>query len=200
MTPDELVALTHRPGPGRHVATTLMDGRLVDTLADLPPLRNGLLFVGMNPSPASVDAGHHQQGELGRTFWRRLVIAGILPAETALETADDALVAAGTGITNLVSMPAEPGGVTDAALAAGVGPLWQKIAIWRPAAIMFIDKRAADTAAGRSLAEPWGQLVGVALAGRPCFLMPSPDAASESVDAGLNLLRNLAASIPADRS
>ena len=81
MTPDELEAITHRPSPGPHVTTTLVSGRPVDTLADLPPLRDRLLFVGLNPSPVSVEAGHYHQGRLGRTFWRRLMLAGILPAE-----------------------------------------------------------------------------------------------------------------------
>ncbi len=65
---------------------------------------------------------------------------------------------------------------------------------------MFIYKRAASIAAGRPLEEPWGQLPGVALGGRPCFLMPGPYAPTELVDEGLNLLRNLAASLPVDRA
>jgi hypothetical protein len=81
-------------------------------------------------------------------------------------------------------------------LRAGVGPLWQKIAIWRPAAVVFVYKRGAEIAAGRSLAEPWGQLAGVALSGRPCFLMPGPYAANEQVAAALNFFRNLGASLP----
>jgi len=64
---------------------------------------------------------------------------------------------------------------------------------------VFIYKLAATIAAGRELKEPWGQLVGVAMAGRPCFLMPGPYAPTEQVDEGLNLLRNLGASLPADR-
>ena len=63
---------------------------------------------------------------------------------------------------------------TDKELRAGVGPLWQKIAVWRPAAIVFIYKRGANAAAGRDLPEPWGHLQDVALAGRPCVLMPGP--------------------------
>ena len=86
-----------------------------------------------------------------------------------------------------------------ARLREGVGPLWQKIALWRPGAIVFIDKRAAEIAAGRPLQEPWGQIEGMALAGRPCFLMPGPYATTEQVDEGLNFLRNLAASLPVDR-
>jgi double-stranded uracil-DNA glycosylase len=200
MTPDELTALTHRPGPGPHRATITVDGAAVETLVDLPPLRDRLLFVGLNPSPVSVEAGHYLQGKLGRTFWRRLMTAGVVPPATSIETADDALVAAGHGITDLLKVPTARDEATDAALTAGVGPLWQKIAIWRPAAVVFIYKRGASISAGRELTESWGQLAGVALAGRPCFLMPGPYAPLEQVDEGLNFLRNLAAALPTDRS
>lgn len=200
MTPEELEALTHRPAAGPHRTTIDLDGVPTTTLADLPPLRDGLLFVGLNPSPVSVEAGHYHQGRLGRTFWRRLMLTGILPPGTPVETADDALTAAGHGITDLLKAPTPRDEASDAVLTAGVGPLWQKIALWRPAATVFIYKRAAEIAAGRKLEEPWGQLVGVALAGRPCFLMPGPYAPTKQVDEGLNLLRNLAASLPVDRA
>jgi TDG/mug DNA glycosylase family protein len=193
---DELEALTRRPGPGPHRTTLQLDGTPIETLADLPPLRDRLLFVGLNPSPVSVRAGHYFQGRLGRMFWERLMVAQILPRDTVIETADDTLVAAGHGLTDLHKVPSPRDTATDATLRAGVGPLWQKIAIWRPAAIVFVYKRAAEIAAGRSLTEPWGQLVGVALSGRPCFLMPGPYAPSEQVSEGLNLLRNLGASLP----
>ena len=65
--------------------------------------------------------------------------------------------------------------------------------------MVFIYKRAASIAAGRHLEEPWGQLQGVALAGRPCFLLPGPYAPVESVDEGINFLHNLASSLPVDR-
>lgn len=200
MTQDELAALTHRPGPGSHTVTVEVDGVPTESLADLPPLRDRLLFVGLNPSPVSVEAGHYHQGRLGRTFWRRLMLAGILPPATPVESADDALVAEGHGITDLSKAVSARDEATDRELTAGVGPLWQKIAIWRPAAIVFIYKRAASIAAGRDLAEPWGQLAGVALAGRPCVLMPGPYAPTEQVDEGLNFLRNLASSLPIDRA
>jgi TDG/mug DNA glycosylase family protein len=193
---DDLEAMTRRPGPGPHRTTLAIDGKPVETLADLPPLRDRLLFVGLNPSPVSVTAGHYFQGRLGRMFWERLMVAQILPRDTPIETADDALVGAGHGLTDLLKIPSKRDTATDATLRAGVGPLWQKIAIWRPAAVVFVYKRAAEVAAGRSLTEPWGQLVGVALSGRPCFLMPGPYAPSEQVAEGLNLLRNLGASLP----
>lgn len=191
-----LSALTERPGPGPHRTTIEVGGRAVETLADLPPLRNRLLFVGLNPSPVSVAAGHYHQGRLGRTFWSRLFTARILPPKTAIETADDALLEAGHGITDLLKRPTARDEATDEELRAGVGVLWQKIAIWRPAATVFIYKRAATIAAGRALTERWGQLAGVALAGRPCFLMPGPYAPRNEVDEGLNFIRNLGASLP----
>ncbi len=199
MTPAELEALTRRPEPGPHRALIAVEGAEIETLADLPPLRDRLLFIGLNPSPVSVQAGHYHQGTLGRTFWRRLMVAGVLPPGTPIEAADDALAAAGHGITDLLKIPTPRDVATDAELTTGVGPLWQKIALWRPAAVVFIYKRAAAISAGRALTESWGQLSGVALAGRPCVLMPGPYAPVEQVDQGLNFLRNLAAALPADR-
>ena len=38
-------------------------------------------------------------------------------------------------------------------------------------------------------------LDGLALAARPCFLMPGPYAARDEVDAGLNLIRNLGVAV-----
>jgi TDG/mug DNA glycosylase family protein len=187
-----------RPQPGSHRTTLMINGQAVDTLEDLPPLRNRLLFVGLNPSPVSVEAGHYHQGRLGRMFWARLIRAHILPAGTAIEAADDALLGVGHGITDLIKLPSPRDTASDAELTAGVGPLWQKVAIWRPAAIVFIYKRVADISAGRRLEARWGQLVGVALAGRPCFLMPGPYAPTTEVDQGLNFLRNLQASLPYD--
>jgi TDG/mug DNA glycosylase family protein len=196
----DLTALTERPGPGTHRVTISVDGSPTETLADLPPLRDRLLFVGLNPSPISVEAGHYHQGRLGRSFWRRLITAGVLPPATSIDTADDALMAAGHGITDLLKAPTARDEADDATLTAGVGPLWQKIAVWRPAAVVFIYKRAASISAGRKLSEPWGQLAGVALAGRPCFLMPGPYAPAEQVDEGLNFLHNLAAALPGERT
>ena len=196
---DDLDALTRRPGPGPHRTRIEIEGASIETLADLPPKRDRLLFVGLNPSPVSVTAGHYHQGRLGRTFWKRLMTARVIPSGSAIETADDALMAEGHGITDLLKIPTPRDEATDEALTAGVGPLWQKIAIWRPAAVVFIYKRAANSSAGRQLAEPWGHLPEVALAGRPCFLMPGPYAPVEQVDEGLNFLRNLASALPAER-
>ncbi|MCU0483526.1 MAG: hypothetical protein MUC54_04535 [Chloroflexi bacterium] len=180
-----------------HRATLILDGLPVETLADLPPEPGRLLFVGLNPSPVSVAAGHYHQGRLGRRFWERLAKATILEAGTAPEEADEALVAAGHGITDLLKLPSPRDDADDATLRAGVGPLWQKVAIWRPAAVVFVYKRAAEACAGRPVPESWGQVGGLALAARPCFLMPGPFASRHDVDEGLNVLRNLRSAIGA---
>ena len=194
--PSSIEGLLERPGPGPHRTTIVIEGAPTKTLADLPPLRDRLLFVGLNPSPVSVAAGHYFQGRLGQLFWRRLMTAAILPPDTAIDAADDARVAAGHGLTDLLKIPTPRDEATEASLRAGVGPLWQKVAIWRPAAVVFVYKRAAEIVAARALAEPWGHLEGVALSGRPCFLMPGPYAPRAEVDAALNFLRNLGASLP----
>jgi TDG/mug DNA glycosylase family protein len=194
--PPDVESLLERPGPGPHRTTVVVGGVAIETLADLPPLRDRLLFVGLNPSPISVAAGHYFQGRLGQLFWRRLIGAGILPADTEVATADDALLAAGHGLTDLHKVPSPRDEAADATLRSGVGPLWQKVAIWRPAAVVFVYKRAAEIVASRPLAEPWGQLAGVALSGRPCFLMPGPYAPADEATAGLNFIRNLGASLP----
>jgi double-stranded uracil-DNA glycosylase len=194
--PSDVEILLERPGPGPHRTTIVVDGASVETLADLPPLRDRLLFVGLNPSPVSVEAGHYFQGRLGQLFWRRLMIAAILPADAEIASADDTLVAEGHGLTDLLKVPTPRDEATDATLRSGVGPLWQKVAIWRPAAIVFVYKRAAEIVAARPLAEPWGKLDGVAMSGRPCFLMPGPYAPQAEVTAALNFLRNLGASLP----
>ena len=181
-------------GPG-HRVTLILGGRPVDTLADLPPEPGRLLFVGLNPSPVSVAVGHYHQGRLGRAFWRRLVTATILPPGTDIDAADDALVGLGHGITDLLKLPSPRDDADDATPRAGVGPLWQKVAVWRPAAVVFVYKRAAEACAGRRIPEPWGHVEGMALAARPCFLMPSPYATPEEVAEGLNVIRNLGSAI-----
>ena len=180
-----------------HRATLILDGLPVETLADLPPEPGRLLFVGLNPSPVSVAAGHYHQGRLGRTFWRRLLAATILPAGTDIATADDALVAEGHGITDLLKLPSARDEAHDDTLRAGVGPLWQKIALWRPAAVVFVYKRAAEACAGGRITESWGHVEGLALAARPCFLMPAPYAPRADVDVGLSVIRNLKGAIEA---
>jgi hypothetical protein len=129
-------------------------------------------------------------------MWGRLIEAGILPPGTRLAAADDVLAAQGHGITDLYKRPSPRDTAPPGELSGGVGPLWQKIALWRPGAVVFIYKRAAEAAAGRRLPEPWGQLDGVALSGRPCFLLPGPYASRETTHTAATFFRNLVVALP----
>ena len=179
-----------------HRVSMRIDGQPVETLADIAPQPGRLLFVGLDPSPVSVAAGHYHQGRRGRRMWGRLIEAGILPPGTDLATADDVLAAQGHGITDLYKRPSPRDTAPAVELSGGVGPLWQKVALWRPGAIVFVYKRAAEAAAGRPLAEPWGRLEGVALSGRPCFLMPGPYASRETTEVAISFMRNLLVALP----
>jgi hypothetical protein len=186
------------PADDGHRTTITLDGERFETLADLPPRPGHLLFVGACPAVADVEAGHYHQGPAGRALWERLVAAAVLPRGTPLEQADDVLAAEGHGLTCLAKRPCQIAATGQAtpAFGDGVGHLWQRIAIWRPAAVVFVDRAAAEASAGRPLREPWGVLDGVALAGRPCMLLPGPDVPPDVAATTVNFLRNLAASLP----
>ena len=121
--------------------------------------------------------------------------ATVLPPGTDPDTADDTLAAAGHGMTDLLKLPTARDVDDASTMRMGVGPLWQKVAVWRPAAVVFVYKRAAEACAGRHVPEPWGLIEGLALAARPCFLVPGPYAPREEVDEGLNVIRNLRSAI-----
>jgi double-stranded uracil-DNA glycosylase len=74
------------------------------TLRELlrPSLR--AIFVGFNPAPVSVSAGHYYQGRHGRTFWSRLARYGIVPhAPKGAE--DDHAFRLGFGFADLIRRP-----------------------------------------------------------------------------------------------
>lgn len=81
-----------------------IDGQQVETLQEL--LKPGLraIFIGINPSPVSVEAGHYYQGKLGKAFWGRLQRHGLMgPLLAGAE--DEAAHKAGFGFADLVRKP-----------------------------------------------------------------------------------------------
>jgi len=120
----------------REVAT------LADILPDAGPMR--MLIVGKTPAPVSVAAGHYFQGRHGQLFWGKLREHGILGV-AAGEYEDDALVAHGLGITDVVKEP-RPFGQEPSAdeYRAGVERLLATVARLRPRVVLFVYKRALD--------------------------------------------------------
>src|SRR5688572_15613671 len=98
------------------------------TLPDRPCRPCHVLLVGINPSPVSVAAGHYYQGRHGRRLWGRLTRIGLLVGATSgLE--DDAFVAFGHGLTDVVKRPtAAASELSPRELREGVPALLTKIA------------------------------------------------------------------------
>ena len=84
--------------------TIVIAGKRHLTLRELlrPELR--AVFVGINPVPKSVDAGHYHQGRLGKLLWRRLQRYGIvsLPVDG---WEDEAAFRQGIGFADMVRRP-----------------------------------------------------------------------------------------------
>jgi TDG/mug DNA glycosylase family protein len=130
-----------------HLTEVEVGGELVPTLADILPERGKLraLFLGKTPSPASVAMGHYFEGTMGRGLWKRLGDAGILRAAPG-GFADDALLPAGFGVTDICKAPR----------AFGTEPSrgeyesgWRRVAgiveHLRPRILVFVYKGALDS-------------------------------------------------------
>ena len=128
-----------------HLTEIEVDGLAVPTLADILPDQGTLraLFVGKTPSPASVDAGHYFEGKMGKGLWKRLADADILSAPDGY--ADDALLAAGFGVTDLCKVP-RPFGDEPARDEYEEG--WERVnaivARLRPRILVFVYKGSLD--------------------------------------------------------
>jgi len=130
--------------------TIQADGRRVETLAEL--LRPGLraVFVGLNPSPVSVAAGHYFQGPLGRRLWQRLEQSAIvrdLPAGSE----DDEAFRQGIGFADVVRVPSSNAQKLTPAILRGAAPdLRQRLLVGGvrpPTQIVFVFSKAFDAAA-----------------------------------------------------
>ena len=128
-----------------HLTEIEVDGLAVPTLADILPDQGTLraLFVGKTPSPASVEAGHYFEGKMGKGLWKRLADADILSAPDGY--ADDALLGAGFGVTDLCKVP-RPFGDEPARDEYVAG--WERVntivAQLRPRILVFVYKGSLD--------------------------------------------------------
>jgi G:T/U-mismatch repair DNA glycosylase len=129
-----------------HLMEIDVGGELVPTLADILPDAGGLraLLIGKTPSPASVAAGHYFEGKMGKGLWKRLGDVGVLtPPPDGF--ADDALLAAGLGVTDICKMPRpfgdEPGREEYEAGWRRVAGIVDRL---RPRILVFVYKGALD--------------------------------------------------------
>ena len=156
---------------GRDPATGGSDGTMGTTLPDLPPRPGGVLVVGINPAPRSVERGHYYQGKLGARLWKRLAYLGLLrDAVPGLE--DAALTAGGHGLTDIVKrVTASADELTTQEFHDGAIALRAKVRQWRPRLVLFVFKAAAVHALGQRGLSPGrcGDFEGV-----PAFLLSGP--------------------------
>ena len=154
------------------------------TLPDRPCQPGGILLVGINPSPVSVDAGHYYQGRVGRRLWVRLRRLGVLSDDPG-SWEDDAFVAAGNGLTDLVKRPTEAADQLSAnELVAGRTALLHKVRAWRPGMLLFAFRPPAEALLDKSIAPGRGP----DFEGIPTFLLSGPYARREvaaAIDAEL---------------
>jgi len=154
------------------------DGSGGPTLPDRPPQPGGVLLVGLNPAPPSVVAGHYYQGQLGRRLWKRLVHVGLL-TDPVPGSEDDAFVASGHGLTDLVKRPTSSAReLGRGELQLGAEELRAKVRDWRPGLVLFVFRQAANLALGSLISAGKGP----ALAGAPTFLLSGPYAARDEAD------------------
>lgn len=123
----------------------------METLPDRPCRPGGILLVGINPAPISVAAGHYYQGRHGQWLWRRLGRLGLLlNFEQGRE--DDAFVAAGNGLTDLVKRPtSSAAALYPAELKDGIAHLRSKIQEWKPSLVLFAYKPPAELLLGNTV-------------------------------------------------
>jgi len=165
-------------------------GERIRTFRDLIPREPRALFVGLNPSPVSLAAGHYHQGRLGKRMWRRLEQSGLIPSPPPGSYHDEWLFRLGFGLTDLVKRPSPSArDLTSRDFAHGRARLLALLQGAHPPLICFVYKLAAEQALDKRL-PPGAGLLSARLEGAQVFLMPGPY--STNAEAG-RILRTLRA-------
>jgi TDG/mug DNA glycosylase family protein len=143
-----------------HFRTTVTwHGESVETLADI--LAPGLVcvFVGLNPSPVSVAAGHYMRGTLGRQFWEMLDRHGILRLPNDGRLPDEVLLENGFGFTDLAKRPSPRAtSLTREDIAIGREELREKVARYRPRILCSVYKSTIEELTGKRYPHQYGLL------------------------------------------
>ena len=129
-----------------HKTNILIDGKKVETLADILPVKPGLeiLFIAKTPAPLSVAAGHYFQGKQGKMFWNALSKHNILTVHHG-EFEDDHLIENLYGITDIVKIPRGYGNEpSDDAYRGGLDKILDLIRLNNPKVICFVYKKVLD--------------------------------------------------------
>lgn len=168
-------------------------GQQCETLADILEPNLICVFVGLNPSVVSVEAGHYLAGTLGRQFWRLLITHGILPEPANGCFPDDLLLENGFGITDLAKRPSpRANALTREDVEAGRAILRHKIERYQPKIVCSIYKKTLEELTGRRYTRKFG-LLGDRIGETLLFAAPFPYRPAEQVREYLPQLRALIA-------
>lgn len=148
------------------------------SLPDILPTPGGILLIGINPSPVSVEAGHYYQGRLGKRLWGRLAKINLL-RDTTPGAEDEAFARAGHGLTDIVMRPSPSANdLAHEEFVKGAASLRGKTRAWKPGLILFSFKEPAVRLIGKKV-QPGvcGEIENV-----PAFLLSGPYAPSTVAD------------------
>jgi TDG/mug DNA glycosylase family protein len=130
-----------------------------------------VLFVGINPSLRSAEAGHHF-ARPGNRFWPAIHLAGFTPRRMTPDE-DAELPAYGVGVTNLADRPTRAASELRAdELRAGAQQLDALVQRWQPRLVAVLGVTAWRTAFGRPKAGLG--LQDDTVGGRPVWVLPNP--------------------------
>lgn len=146
-----------------------------ESLRDLAPQPGGILLVGMCTIARVAKGGHYFEGTYGRRVWKKLAAAGLYDGDAASE--DECWRASGHGVTDVVKRALRSNDALKRdEIAAAVEVLRKKVRRWRPRAILFAFKNAAEASLGERGLAP-GPLA--AFEGVPAFLLTGPYAKAD---------------------
>lgn len=143
-----------------HYTTTLTwRSESCETLADIVAPGLTCVFVGLNPSPVSVAAGHYMRGTLGRQFWTMLDRYGILKTPADGRLPDEVLLENGFGFTDLVKRPTpRANALTREDIDEGRELLRAKVARFRPRILCSVYKSTIEALMGKAYPHQYGLL------------------------------------------
>lgn len=164
-------------------------GEEVLTIAEVWPEQPRAMIVGLNPAPASVEAGHYYQGRSGQRQLHRLVSAGLVAPPNGTFFEESAL-AAGVGFTDIVRRPTTAeNGVSKAEIRHGSTLLAESLAAHDVQLVICVFRHPVQALLGSSgtpglqnQRTSWGAQV---------FRMPGPFQESRSAAEVMTQLRKV---------
>ena len=168
-------------------------GEKITTLADIIPETPKILFVGLNPTPKSVNEGHYHQGKLGKQFWSFLEKWSLLPPLKNKQFHDELLPELGFGITDLVKRPTPSAKeLTCNERIYGGKILKDLICKVKPQVVCSIYKKAlSELVKPKSLVRRWGYLEDIQIGDALVFILPFPYRSPDEVKVHMPILKKL---------